>query len=188
MNKERGNNIDAFAKELAKKRDESQPMILRRVIAKEIDWDAKTMTATDLIDDLDHYDIRLGIGYQFTRPALGSLCLVAIIGKSDVDTILMDAVEVEEIEITDKTGFKWHLNEGKLAINGDAFKGIVKAPELKAQIDKNTAILNALQQAFQSWVVVPNDGGAALKTAVAAIPAMQRADLANIENENITHG
>ena len=163
-------------------------MTLRRVTVTSVNWEEKTMDAVDLIDDLEHFDIKLGMGSIFKRPAIDSLALVAMIGKEAVDTILIDAVSLDEIEITDKTGFKLSLKEGKMTINGDQFSGIVKAPELKKQVDKNTAVLKAIQDAITQWVTVPNDGGAAFRGLLSAVPGMQRADLGNIENENIKHG
>jgi hypothetical protein len=184
----KGSNIAAFKSLLTKNTDAAIPMVMRRVVVKEVNWEEKTMTATDLIDDLDHFDIRLGIGAMYRRPTVGSLAIIAIIGKETVDTILMECASIDQLEVTDQTGFKVDLNEGKMTVNGDAFSGIVKAPELKSQIDKNTEIIKQIQQAFMNWTPVPNDGGAALKTAVTALTSLQRADLSNIENELIKHG
>lgn len=184
----KGSNIEAFKKLLTKNTDAAIPMVMRRVVVKEVNWDEKTMTATDLIDDLDHFDIRLGIGSMYRRPTVGSLAIIAIIGKEAVDTILIECASIDQIEMTDRTGFKVDLNEGQLTLNGDAYSGIVKAPELKTQIDKNTEILKQIQLAFQNWSPIPEDGGAALKAVVTAFTSLQRADLSNIENEVIKHG
>jgi hypothetical protein len=188
MIEERGNNIDVFKTLLKEGNEAAVPMTLRRVKVSAVDWEAKTMDAIDLVDDLEHYDIRLGMGAIFIRPAIDTLCLIALIGKEVVDTILIAAAEIEQIEITDKTGFKVDLNEGKMTINGDAFGGIVNAKELKQQVDKNTALLQRMQQVFSAWTPVPSDGGAALKAQVTQFTSMPRADLSNIENKNISHG
>lgn len=79
-------------------------------------------------------------------------------------------------------------NKDEIQLNGDSFGGVVKAPELKAQVDKNTAILEKIQQVFNSWTTVAQDGGAALKTASSLFTSLPRADLSNIENEKVKHG
>ena len=159
----------------------------------------KTIEIED-IDGLDYHDVRLAAAEDEKKsvliiPKVGSSVLVTMIG-SDLNTLFVSKVNevdkivgvINELDIEDETGFKLHLNNGLMKINGDAFEGIVKAPELKTQIDKNTAIIKAIQQALQSWTPSPNDGGAALKGLVSSIPGMQRANLSNIKNDKIKHG
>jgi len=184
----KGSNIDAFNALLKERTSEAIPMTLRRVVVTSVDWEAKTMDATDFIDGLEHLDIRLGLGFMNVRPAIESLALIAMIGKEQVDTLLIDCEAVEQIEFQDLTGFKLDLNEGKMTLNGDAFAGLVKGPELKKQVDKNTAILEKIQQVFNSWTPIPSDGGAALKAQVTQFTSLQRANLSDIQNENIKHG
>jgi hypothetical protein len=188
MKGNKGSNIEAFKELLYKNTDEAIPMILRRVKVTEVNWEEKTMTAIDLLDNLEHLEVRLGMGSVIRRPAIESLALIAIIGKEDVDTIMIDCDVLEQIELTDQTGFKVDLNAGQMTVNGDSFSGIVKAPELKEQIDKNTKILELIQQVFNSWTPIPEDGGGALKSLVNQFTSLQRADLSNIENQVIKHG
>lgn len=188
MKSNKGSNIDQFARLLNDKSKSAVPMTLRRATVKEVDWNTKSMTCIDLVDGLEHLDVRLGLGFMNIRPVIGSLVIIGIIGKNDRDTILINAVEIDQIEYQDKTGFKVDLNEGIMTINGDDFKGIVKAPELKKQIDKNTAILKKIQQVFTNWVPVPSDGGAALKSQVTQFISLPTANLENIENQKIKHG
>ena len=157
-------------------------------VVKDIDWEAKTMTATGLVDDCDFFDVNLGIGSVYTKPVIGSKCLIGIINNNIVDAFLIQSEQIELIELVDKSGFKIILNDGKMTINGDAFGGIVNAKELKTQINKNTTLLKKIQLTFQSWVPVPNDGGASLKALVTNFTNMQIADLSNIENTKIKHG
>jgi hypothetical protein len=157
-------------------------------IVKEVDWDAKTMTATGLVDDCDFHDVNLGIGAVHTKPVVGSKCLIGIINNNIADAFMIEAEQIEQIELVDKSGFKVVLNDGKMSFNGESFGGIVNAKELKTQLDKNTEVLKKIQQAFQSWVPVPSDWGAALKTATTAFVNLQTANLNNIENDKIKHG
>lgn len=157
------------------------------VTVKEVDWDEKTMTAVGVTDNLEYYDVLLGLQSEFKKPVVGSRCLIGIIENKD-NSFLLYATEIEEHLITDKTGFKIHLKNGELQLNGDSFSGLVKAPELKEQLDKNTLILEKIQDVFNDWVPIPNDGGAALKSLVTQFTTLERADLSNIENEKIKHG
>ena len=157
-------------------------------ICKEVDWDNKTMLAIGLQDELPYYDVQLGLGSYYRKPVVGSLVMLGVPELQGKETFLIEAENVTEFVWVDETGFEIDLNEGLMAINGTSFKGIVKAPELKTQVDKNTAILKAIQQAINSWSPLPNDGGAAFKAQLASVPTMQRADLSNIQNETIQHG
>ncbi|GHT44450.1 hypothetical protein AGMMS49965_20100 [Bacteroidia bacterium] len=74
------------------------------------------------------------------------------------------------------------FNEGKN-------KGMVIAPELKAQLEKMTARIDGIINAIKNAVPVPQDGGAGLqstiKAGLAAITDIE--DFSEIENEHITH-
>jgi hypothetical protein len=45
-----------------------------------------------------------------------------------------------------------------------------------------------IQQVFNSWTPIPEDGGGALKSLVNQFTSLQRADLSDIENQVIKHG
>jgi hypothetical protein len=69
------------------------------------------------------------------------------------------------------------------------YNGIVKADELKEQLDKTNEVLQAVVDSLANWVVVANDGGAALKTAFAtALGTKTVGDYSDIKNDKITHG
>ena len=157
-------------------------------ICKSVDWDNKTMVATGQIDSLDYSDVLLGTGFEFKKPKVGTICLLGIIQNTEAMTFLIDAEQIEEYLITDSTGFKLHLKEGKLSMNGENFGGIVNAKELKTQEDKNTLAIQTLQNILSSWTPVPNDGGASLKALINTFTSKPLADLNNIENSTIKHG
>ncbi len=180
--------ISEFSELIARKALELIPVQTVWAICKSVDWDNKTMVATGQTDSLDYEGVLLGNGFEYKRPKEGTICLLGVIQNNDAMVFLIDALEVEEYLITDKTGFKIHLKDGKLQLNGDEFGGIVKAPELKTQIDKNTEAIKQLQQIFNSWTPVAQDGGAALKGLIAQFTSRPTADLSNIENETIKHG
>jgi hypothetical protein len=173
---------------LSKKSKQLTPVQTVWAICKSVDWDNKKMVATGQTDSLDYEDVLLGKGFEFKKPKLGTICLLGIIQNSEAMTFLIDAEEIEEYLITDATGFKLHLKDGKISMNGETFGGIVKAAELKTQVDKNTLAIQTLQNILSSWTPVPNDGGASLKSLITAFVSKPLADLNNIENTTINHG
>lgn len=120
-------------------------------------------------------------------PKEGSYVLCGIVEGDTAEAIVLSCSEIEKVELligeiillVDENGYK---------INGDNFSGLVKAPELKTQVDKNTAVIKAIQEAFTNWITAPNDGGAALKGLAGTFTGLQRADLSSIENEKVKHG
>jgi hypothetical protein len=77
-----------------------------------------------------------------------------------------------------------------LTLNGEEFGGLVKVIDLTEKINNLETQINDLKQFFNSWVTVPNDGGAALKLIVSSW-ANQEITLTaqkEIENTIIKHG
>jgi hypothetical protein len=76
------------------------------------------------------------------------------------------------------------------AFNGDEFGGLVKVIELTEKLNNLEQEFNTLKQAFNSWIVVPSDGGGALKTITSSwasqnLTPTQRKE---IENISVNHG
>ena len=186
----KGNAINEFKEHLEKMSKGGSLFQLIWAEVKDVDWDNKTMTATSISDGLDYFNVLLGIGSCFRYPKVGSKVILALLQGNKTKTILLVVEEMEQCLITDSTGFEWHLKSGDLTINGDQFGGIVKAPELKKQVDKNSAILDAMLQVFKTPITEPGMGApSALNTALnSATSGKLTADLSYIENEHIKHG
>ena len=75
---------------------------------KEDDRDEKTMEALGIDDELEYYDVLLGLGSVDVKPKDGSNCLIGFINNSETLPFLIMADEVEEIDV--KTQFKVQLN------------------------------------------------------------------------------
>lgn len=88
--------LDEFNKLLGQRIRELVPIQTTWAKVKSVDWDKKTMTATGLLDDLDFYDVLLGIGSQSRKPKVGTKCLIGIIANSS-NAFLIEADELEEI-------------------------------------------------------------------------------------------
>lgn len=65
--------------------------------AKAVDWDKKTMTATGIVDELDYFNVQLGLGNLYRKPKNGTKVLLGILENQKAATILLDANEVEEL-------------------------------------------------------------------------------------------
>ena len=100
-----------------------------------------------------------------TVPKEGSV--VAVVWASPVTAVVVMVAEVKELRIM-----------------GGQLGGMVKVEELNA-VERD---LNNLKQVFQDWIPVAQDGGAALKTAVATTWAAQQlteTQKSDIENEKV---
>lgn len=78
----------------------------------------------------------------------------------------------------------------KIVLMGGDLGGMVRVIDLVTRLNKIEQDNNALKAAFSAWVVVPNDGGAALKASAASWSGQQLVptERADIENLNITQG
>ena len=76
-----------------------------------------------------------------------------------------------------------------LTINGGTLGGIVNVETLISELKAIKDDLNMLKSKFQSWKVVPNDGGGALKTAIAGWSAvkLRPTDRDALVDDKITH-
>ena len=154
-----------------------------------VDKENRTTEVKDTFD-ITYPDVRLKSAIKsgddvIVYPAIDSTVLVVCIGDKENDLLVISYSEVEEIEgkIGDIT---FLANADGIELNGDDFGGLVKAPELKTQVDKNTAILDSMLQVFQVVINEPGMGSpSALQAALkAATDGKPTADLNNIENQN----
>jgi hypothetical protein len=111
-------------------------------------------------------------------PSVGSSVLLGITNNDLF--ILLSVSDCDKIFISS--------NE-LIQLNGGEFGGLIKIEELKTQLEKTNAVVNALADSLKNWTPVPNDGGAALKAfAMSQIGIKTTGNFDNIENESITHG
>ena len=113
-------------------------------------------------------------------PVIGSIVKVCICNSIDYPFIIQFS-DLEKVIM---------LAETSIQLNNGAFEGLVKVVELTEKINALEDDINTLKQAFSSWIVVPNDGGLALKTSSAswAGQTITLTQQAEIENTSITHG
>lgn len=152
---------------LEKWRDGAKQAQLRWVKVESVDKENRTMDVMGVVDQLEYFDVQLGLGALTIYPVTGSICLVGIIEGQETDTFLISADEVNEIV----------LNEGKLG-------GMVMVNELTEKLNAIEKDINSLKKAFSGWTPVLNDGGTKLKEAIAsyASSTLEETKVKDIEN------
>ena len=77
----------------------------------------------------------------------------------------------------------------EIQLNGDQFGGLIKIERLTDELNKTKAVLNAIKNVLTTWTPVPNDGGAALKTAATtALSSLNTGNYTNLTNDTVKHG
>lgn len=129
-----------------------------------------------------------------TEETYNDVRLMAIEGKVDNPTVMYPKVE-SMVVIAPLFGSKseWAVlsitEVDEIYLNGSDFGGLVKADVLKKELDKTNATVTAIRNALLNWVVVPSDGGAALKSIVSAtLPSVNVGNFESIKNDKVKHG
>ena len=143
------------------------------MLAKVQSVDETAFTCTLIDDDENatpHENIRL-------RPVLDgneSLTIFPTIGTWALAIRIEDGEEWMIMAVGQAAKYRIVIGNSSLEItsdgvvfNGGSLGGMVKVASLVAKINALESDLNTLKTAFNSWVIVPSDGGAALKTIAA---------------------
>jgi len=108
----------------------------------DVDWEEKTMTAVGIDDEVEYFDVSLGLGSVDIKPKMGSTCLIGIIENKDTSCYLLSCDEIEEIDINvEECQFK--INDGFL---------------LKKQNETLKQLMGDLIQACRNMVFKTNSG------------------------------
>ena len=152
-----------------------------------VDKDARTVDCTPL----DEGAPLLGVNLQANQeskvgvvsfPRVGSFVVVGFVADGSAGVVLLtDDVESVEVVISDDTArvtmdedgvrvevgdeTTAELTKDGIVFNGGDLGGLVKVEELTKQINAIEKDINTLKNVFTGWATVPQDGGAALKTA-----------------------
>lgn len=134
--------------------------------------------------DADDVRIRAAIDQVATGlliiPKVGSTVLIARIEGKIESPVLISYTDIQKINI---------VTEDILQLNGDSLGGLVRSDRVKQDIDSIKQELNDLKILFNSWVPVPQDGGAALKASLASwAQPLQMQQATYYESEKVKHG
>lgn len=79
---------------------------------------------------------------------------------------------------------------GEITLNSDNFGGLAKVDELAKKYNALEQDLNTLKAVFNSWIPVPGDGGALLKTTASTWSgqALNITAATELENKKVKHG
>lgn len=145
------------------------PIIIGTIIRADnntVDIQPLDDTAAPLLD----IDLHIGdVGAITYRPDVGATVLVAL--------------------DTPSTGFILLSSQCPIIINGGHHGGVLKTPELIAQLEKMSGRIDGIIEAIKSGVPTPQDGGTALqKTITASLDTITDVeDFSNIADDNVTH-
>lgn len=161
----------------------------------EVDKTVGTIKVND--GELEYTNVRLASiekadgNKLYVFPKVGSSVLVSPINE-DIHKLYVEAYsDVEELNLTiENTSLK--VTSDGFELNGTSFGGMVKAPELKTQLDKLTKRVDDIIAAINNGIPAPGaaDGGAGLHTSIkTALAAIQdKENFGEIENETVKHG
>jgi hypothetical protein len=113
-------------------------------------------------------------------PKTGSKVLVGLIENNAQSSFICGYSEVDKIRLIDC----------EIELNSGANGGLVISQKVADEVNEIKQDLNNLKAVFNSWVVVPSDGGAALKAAAATWYANQLTPVnkTDLENNKVKHG
>lgn len=144
------------------------------ILCRVLDYDAAMCTCQPVDGSAIIEGVRLQVEESagiYCIPKIGSPVIVQMI--NDTEGYVAMFSDIEYIGLLD-----------------DSYGGLVKVGDLVAKLNVLESDLNTLKQAFTAWVVVANDGGAALKAASAAWAGqtITETQVADLENDKIKHG
>jgi hypothetical protein len=162
---------------------------LRFAICKSVDWSDKSMTATGVNDDVDYEGVQLGFGYIDIKPKKDTVCLIGILEGKEALTFLINAEEVELVEVN---------VESEIKINGGNNGGLVLSEKVKSEIDTVIQRVNDIVTALTN-IATSATATAQAPVLGAALGSLITGNISNIilplnkpaktvfENDKITH-
>lgn len=156
---------------------------IRFVECSSVDWTEKTMDAIGTGDDGEYLDVSLGYGYVDVKPKIGAICLIGIIEGEETVSFLINASDVELVEI----------NADSIAFNAGSNSGLIKIKELTDKLNGLTKSVNSLITKYNSHThIVATTGTATAQSGTAAAITTQASaaaefDKNDYEDSKITH-
>lgn len=151
----------------------------------------RTVSVTPVTDNLSAFpaqlmsDVADGV---LILPKVGSTVKV-MLSEQATPTVVQYS-DVDEVFIV-TGGSSVKIYSTGIELHGANFGGIPKVWETAERIKRLEDDINTLKQAFTSWVVVPSDGGSALKVAAASWYAAiitPTTTQSYLENTKVKHG
>lgn len=179
--------MSGIAETIRKMAQGGRPTVSLMCTVDKVYKDTRTVDCTPL----DEGAPLLGVNLQANQgssfgvvsfPRVGSFVVVGFVAEGSAGVVLLtDDVESVEVVVSDKTtravldedGARIYVGEETSAeltadgvvLNGGKLGGSVKVEELTTRLNTIEKDINALKNVFSTWIVAPQDGGAALKGA-----------------------
>lgn len=169
--------------ELLKTQTEKQSKVSTLLVTVvSVDWEAKTMVGKGVTDGLENFDVLLGLGSLYRKPKIDKLALIGIIENKNTETFLIEAEELEAIE----------LNSVEITINGGLNDGLVK---VQALVERLNGIEDKLNDTISNWNEFcasytpgsPSAVGTPPTLATAVLTPVENTTQAQIENDKVKH-
>lgn len=149
--------IEELVEEMQGQFDKSKMQTVWATVT-EVDEDEQTATVKSIVDEVEYFDVNLGMGDKVIIPKVDSNCLIGIIQNKDSDTYLIDCESIEKVQ--------YKMSESLLLVDADGFQ-IEKGKEnlktvLNDMIDElnkivvvqgntiNVAAMNAIKERLNS--------------------------------------
>ena len=162
--------LDKFADIFQRRLHGVKQAQLRFAVCKSVNWSEKTMTAVGVSDDAPYKGVQLGFGYVDIKPKKDTVCLIGILEGREALTFLINAEDVELVEV----------KSGTIEINGGKNGGLVKIKELTDKLNLLVNIFNSHTHTVATTGTAAAQSGTASPTASRA-QAFNKSDYENID-------
>ena len=189
---------------------EEQALYSERARVVSVDTDKMTCTVetTDEKAEISGVQIAAFIGASFGAfiiPAVESIVTVSFYSKNEAyvsKTSVLDGVKllfedgltidanIDGVNLAIADGTTIEINDTQIIFNGGENNGLVISQNLSDRLNEIESAILQLQTDFTTWVPVPSDGGAALKTLISAgfgIKVIPNSLPGDFENDEILH-
>ncbi len=187
-------NIGQLIKKLAGK--SGGKSVMRLGVAEAVDMDTRTCTLRPLDGGPDLFGVKLQavkmegapeIG-MVIEPVDGSVVLAANVQDLPLNYSIVSYSEIANFYVFSAGKVVLKSADG-IQLNEGDHGGLVVVADLVSKLNGIEQDLNTLKNIFSAWVPTPQDGGAALKGALAAYVSqtLQPTQIADLENPDVTH-
>lgn len=168
------------------------------IFSAKVDDVNKQESTITIVDNygIEYPDVRLKASIKDTDsvllfPKKNSNVLVAQIGTSENDLLVIAYDEVEEIQVTIEN-ISFVANKDEIQLNGDTYKGLVKVEQLTQKLNTIETAFNQLVNEFNAHTHnAPQAPAGTLPTLTPLVPSTQNLNstqVGDLENEKVKHG
>lgn len=146
---------------------------------KSVDWPNKTAVITGVADNLDYYDVVLGLTGCTIKPKTDSLVLIGVVGRSGAYLIWAEEIEEMNLKIDKVT-----INSKDIIIDNGDEGGVPKAQSIANRFNELELALNEIKNVFSSHshaFVGTGSVGSPTVPLTYPVPNSQKSDFENTE-------